>query len=144
MTRSPTPRSAPAPRRRSRNGFPPNSPYNADLPYDIEQIAVFGEAQLRHHRAASRHRRRPLLRLLARRAQFNSGGLFSNRDNRTDETSSNGFSPRFILSYEPADNVRVNAQASKGFRLGGVNDPLNLPLCIGRGRRAIFGGFQDL
>ena len=35
------------------------------------------------------------------------------------------------LSYEAADNVRVNAQASKGFRLGGVNDPLNIPLCTG-------------
>ncbi|WP_298746338.1 flagellar filament capping protein FliD [uncultured Brevundimonas sp.] len=26
------------------NGFPLNSPYNADIPYDIEQMAVFGEA----------------------------------------------------------------------------------------------------
>ncbi len=25
------------------NGFPANSPYNADLPYDIKQKAVFGE-----------------------------------------------------------------------------------------------------
>ena len=31
-------------RRRRRNGFPADSPYNADLPYDIKQIAVFGEA----------------------------------------------------------------------------------------------------
>jgi iron complex outermembrane receptor protein len=26
------------------NGFPANSPYNASLPYDIKQKAVFGEA----------------------------------------------------------------------------------------------------
>ncbi len=39
--------------------------------------------------------------------------------------------PRVIATYEVADNVRVNAQASKGFRLGGVNDPLNLPICDG-------------
>ena len=26
------------------NGFPLDSPYNADLPYDIKQKAVFGEA----------------------------------------------------------------------------------------------------
>ena len=25
--------------------------------------------------------------------------------------------------------MTFNAQVSKGFRLGGVNDPLNLPLC---------------
>ena len=30
----------------------------------------------------------------------------------------------------------------KGFRLGGVNDPLNLPLCSPRRTRALFGGFQ--
>ena len=63
--------------------------------------------------------------------EFNSGGLFSNGDNNVDKTSSNGFSPRVILTYEPDDNIRVNAQASKGFRLGGVNDPLNIPLCNG-------------
>ena len=34
-----------------------------------------------------------------------------------------------MASYEVTDNVRVNAQVSKGFRLGGVNDPLNQPLC---------------
>jgi iron complex outermembrane recepter protein len=27
------------------------------------------------------------------------------------------------------DNTKLNAQVSKGFRLGGINDPLNVPLC---------------
>ena len=31
-------------RPRRANGFPANSPYNADLPYDIKQKALFGEA----------------------------------------------------------------------------------------------------
>ena len=32
--------------------------------------------------------------------------------------------------YDVTDRVAVNAQASRGFRLGGVNDPLNdKPLC---------------
>ena len=32
-------------------------------------------------------------------------------------------------SYDVTDNVQLNAQASEGFRLGGINDPLNIPLC---------------
>ena len=72
---------------------------------------------------------------------FHSGGLFSNDDNRTDKTKSNGFSPRGILSWEPNRSLSVNVQAAKGFRLGGVNDPLNMPLCSGSDI-ATFGGFQ--
>jgi outer membrane receptor protein involved in Fe transport len=112
------------------NGFPLNSPYNADLPYDIEQLAGFGEGtwdinDRLHLTAGGRYYD------FSETRQFNSGGLFSNGDNNIDKTSSSGFSPRAILTYEAADNVRVNAQASKGFRLGGVNDPLNIPLCTG-------------
>ena len=123
------------------NGFPANSPYNADLPYSIDQYAAFAEAtwditsQL-HLTAGGR------VYDFSETRQFKSGGLFSNLDNRVDETSSSGFNPRFILSYEPADNIRINAQASKGFRLGGVNDPLNLPLCTPQDA-ALFGGFQS-
>ena len=71
---------------------------------------------------------------------FTSGGLFSNGDNQTDTTKSDGFSPRVLLSYEANDNITINAQASKGFRLGGANDPLNLGLC-GPSDAATFGGF---
>ena len=112
------------------NGFPLNSPYNADLPYDIEQKAVFGEASYDFTErftltAGGRYYDFSEVR------EFNSGGLFSNGDNNRDETSSNGFSPRVIATYEVSDDVRVNAQAAHGFRLGGVNDPLNIPLCTG-------------
>ena len=34
-----------------------------------------------------------------------------------------------MVSYDATDNLTVNAQASRGFRLGGINDPLNQPLC---------------
>ena len=34
-----------------------------------------------------------------------------------------------MVSYDVTDEVVVNAQASRGFRLGGVNDPLNQALC---------------
>ena len=112
------------------NGFPLNSPYNADLPYDIRQSAVFGEASydLGQFKVTGGGR---YYRFKEER-DFVSGGLFSNGDTRiADKTKSSGFSPRGILTYEPNRNLSVNLQAAKGFRLGGVNDPLNIPLCSG-------------
>jgi len=44
-------------------------------------------------------------------------------------TDSSGTSPRFIVSYKPTDDAQLYAQAARGFRLGGINDPINLPLC---------------
>ena len=64
-------------------------------------------------------------------------------DNRTDKTKSNGFSPRGIVSWEPSRNFSVNVQAAKGFRLGGVNDPLNVPLCTPQ-RPRDFRRFPDV
>ncbi|WP_129794197.1 TonB-dependent receptor [Sphingosinicella sp. CPCC 101087] len=123
------------------NGFGPDSPYNADLPYDIRQTAFFGEASydITDRLTATAGGR---YYDFEEERRFTSGGLFANGDDRTDRTTSNGFSPRFILSWEAVEDIRFNAQASKGFRLGGVNDPLNLPLCTPEDE-AIFGGFQD-
>jgi outer membrane receptor protein involved in Fe transport len=122
------------------NGFPRNSPYNAYLPYDIKQKAVFGELNYTLGKLTATAGGRYYD--FSETRQFKSGGLFANGDNRTDKTSSNGFTPRFLLSYEASDNVTFNAQASKGFRLGGVNDPLNLPLCTPQDA-TIFGGYQS-
>lgn len=110
------------------NGFPADSPYNADLPYDIQQFALFGEAS---YDITDR------LTITAggrwydfnEERRFTSGGLFSNGDDQFDSTSSEGFNPRVIASYEVNDNLTLNAQAAQGFRLGGANDPLNLGLC---------------
>jgi len=122
------------------NGFPRNSPYNAYLPYDIKQKAVFGEVNYTLGKLTATAGGRYYD--FSETRQFKSGGLFANGDNRTDKTSSDGFTPRFLLSYEASDNVTFNAQASKGFRLGGVNDPLNLPLCSAQDK-IIFGGYQS-
>ncbi|AQR61419.1 TonB-dependent receptor [Brevundimonas sp. LM2] len=123
----------------ARNGFGPNSPYNALLPYDIEQTAVFGEASYAFGRLTVTGGGR--FYDFSETRSFTSGGLFANGDRRTDTTESNGFTPRVLLSYEASDNVTLNAQAAQGFRLGGVNDPLNIPLCS-PSDAAIFGGFQ--
>ena len=38
-------------------------------------------------------------------------------------------SPRVILAFSPSKNAQFTAQVAKGFRLGGINDPLNVTLC---------------
>ncbi len=100
------------------NGFPVDSPFNSDLPYSLEQVAVFGEGTYD----------------LTDRFRVTAGVR--------DRTSSNGVNPRFIAAFDATDQVTLLAQAAKGFRLGGVNDPLNVPLCS-EGDREIFGGFQS-
>lgn len=122
------------------NGFPLNSPYNADLPYDIRQTALFGEASYDITEALTATAGLRYYDFKEERG-FRSGGLFANGDNQTDETKSDGFSPRLLLSYEAADDVIINLQASKGFRLGGVNDPLNEGLCSAQDR-IDYGGFD--
>ncbi|MGE0358135.1 MAG: TonB-dependent receptor [Burkholderiales bacterium] len=122
------------------NGFPPDSPYNADLPYNLKQVAIFGEM--------SYEMTRQLTATVGGRfydyeeeRRFKSGGLFSDGNDQVDKTKSDGFNPRVLLAYKASENLIWNAQASKGFRLGGVNDPLNVPLCTAQDR-AIFGGYQ--
>ena len=107
-----------------------DSPYNSDLTYDLRQVALFGEATYK------------LLDRLGLTAglrwydweedkTFKSGGPFSNSTAQDQDVtvSSDGFTPRFMVSYDANDNLTVNAQVSRGFRLGGVNDPLNQLLC---------------
>ncbi len=118
------------------NGFPLNSPYNANIPYDIEQTAIFGEISYDFGRLTTTAGLRYYD--FSETRTFKSGGLFANGDNNTDRTKSDGFNPRLLLSYEASDDVTINLQASKGFRLGGVNDPLNIPLC-GPGDAGTFG-----
>ena len=122
------------------NGFGPNSPYNADLPYNLKQFALFGEANYDFTKELTGTAGVRYYDYKEERT-FHSGGLFSNGDNRFDKTKSDGYSPRVLLAYKMAPGVIWNAQASKGFRLGGVNDPLNIPLCSAQDA-AIFGGYQ--
>ena len=124
------------------NGFPADSPYNADLPYDIEQMAIFGEVT---------YEVSDVLQVTAGGRWYDfdesrtitQGGIFSSGfDNVVDTTSSDGFTPRVLVSWDLNDTTTFNAQASQGFRLGGVNDPLNENLCEGDDI-LVFGGFQS-
>ncbi len=110
------------------NGFPLNSPYNADLPYDIKQKALFGEAtyDFGEFKLTGGGRWYDF----KEKRDFINGGLFSPGITQPgDKTKSSGFTPRVIGTWEPNRNLSVNLQAAKGFRLGGINDPLNETLC---------------
>ena len=122
------------------NGFPLESPYNADLPYNLKQKAIFGELSYEMNKQMTVTAGGRFYDYEEERT-FKSGGLFSDGNNNFDKTKSDGFNPRLLLAYKASDSVTFNAQASKGFRLGGVNDPLNVPLCTASDR-AIFGGYQ--
>jgi iron complex outermembrane receptor protein len=57
-------------------------------------------------------------------------GIFADKTIRVPgKTTANSWAPRAIVAYKATDDVTFNAQVSKGFRLGGINDPLNRPLC---------------
>jgi iron complex outermembrane receptor protein len=56
-------------------------------------------------------------------------GIFADPGTSHGTSKANGIAPRVIAGYKLSDTTRLNAQISKGFRLGGINDPLNVPLC---------------
>jgi len=121
---------------------PVDSPFFSQLPFTLKEIAAFGEAtydvtDALHLTAGGRYYDFKETRSLTQVGLF-AGGVV----NQIDKTSSNGFTPRFLASYEVNDSVTVNAQISKGFRLGGVNDVLNTGLCTAQ-NLAVFGGFQS-
>jgi len=125
----------------SRNGFTEvDQPYMADLPYDLTQIAVFGEVNFDLTEK---------LRVTAGGRYYDyeeertirNGGWFAPGQNQFDKTTSDGFTPRVLASYDLNESITFNAGVSQGFRLGGVNDPLNVALCQGDDE-LIFGSFQ--
>ena len=106
----------------------------SDLGYKLKQFAFFGEGTL------------PLgdrLNLTTGLRYYNFDedrtqifdGIFGNDNNGTSlisnpgSTKANGLAPRLIASYKASKEITFNAQVSKGFRLGGINDPLNVPIC---------------
>ena len=116
-------------------GGPVDSPFFSRIPYDFKQMAFFAEGtfDITERFKAT---------LGARYYDYDEdrvlyfGGAFADSDggpgeltNGPGSTSEDGVLPRLLLSYDVSDNVQINAQAAEGFRLGGINDPLNVPLC---------------
>ncbi len=102
--------------------------YYSDLTYKFDQLALFGEATVS----------------IGDRLDLTGGlrwydfqedrvqtfdGIFADPGTSRGSSTASGVAPRVIASYRLSDATRLNAQISKGFRLGGINDPLNVPLC---------------
>ena len=113
------------------------------LDYELTQYAAFGEATLSVG---------PRLALTGGVRYYNFSedrqqifdGIFGQDasgqpQTQPGSTDANGVAPRFMASYKLSDAVTLNAQASQGFRLGGINDPLNVNLCTAEDL-ATFGG----
>jgi len=109
---------------------PQNTAFLSDIRYHFRQYAAFGEAtyRLTDHwsvTGGARYYNFKEDRVL------NFLGLFAApiNVNVPGETSSSGTSPRAIVSYKVDEDLQFNLQAARGFRLGGINDPLNVGLC---------------
>jgi len=109
---------------------PGGSIYNAAIPYNLKQYALFGEGSYKID---------PTLKLTvgARYYKYDTSvvatqaGIFTQSADATPTTVSNqqnanGFNPKVNLSYTPTDDLTAYATAAKGFRPGGVNLPLPL------------------
>ena len=100
----------------------------SDLRYDFDQLALFGEVSLA---VTDRFSLTGGLRWYdfdEERTQV-FDGLFADPLDSEGTTTATGGAPRIIASYDVTAATQVNAQVSKGFRLGGINDPLNTPIC---------------
>ncbi|MBV8519771.1 MAG: TonB-dependent receptor [Acidobacteria bacterium] len=110
----------------------------SDLDYRFKQYALFGEATYSVN---------PRLDVTGGLRAYNYrenrtqtfDGIFADPGTTRGTSKAKGVAPRVILGYKLSDNTRLNAQISKGFRLGGINDPLNVPLCTAQDL-VTFGG----
>jgi iron complex outermembrane recepter protein len=113
---------------------PKDSLFWSSLGYTLNQAALFGEATVPVTRRFGVTGGLRYYHFSEDKTQI-FDGIFANDNTGTSlvsqpgSTNANGVAPRVIASYKLSDAANLNAQVSRGFRLGGINDPLNVPLC---------------
>jgi iron complex outermembrane receptor protein len=123
---------------------PKDSLFFSDVGYELNQFAVFGEATVSPTERFSLTGGLRYYRFSEDKEQI-FDGIFGNDDTGTSlvsqpgSTDAHGVAPRVIASYKLSEATRLNGQVSRGFRLGGINDPLNVPVCSPQDL-ATFGG----
>ncbi|HEY3349286.1 MAG TPA: TonB-dependent receptor [Thermoanaerobaculia bacterium] len=119
--------------------------YWSNLDYKLKQFALFGEATYAITKAFSVTAGLRYYHFDEDKAQVFDGLFGSGSDGKPvsqpGTTKADGVAPRFIVSYKVSDSTTLNAQAAKGFRLGGVNDPTNYNLCTPQDR-VTFSGYE--
>jgi iron complex outermembrane recepter protein len=111
-------------------GEPTGDIFFANFPYDTKQYAAFAEAS---YKFAPDWKFTAGLRAFRYQSEVDavesglasaSGGPGPFLD--TVKTSNHGLTPKFNLSYIPNSDLTVYATASKGFRPGGISEPIPL------------------
>lgn len=110
--------------------FPNDLIYYAFTEFVSTQKAVFGQAT---------YSLTPALKVTAgaryekaeESLSFNSAGFFSGGDPYSGGASGSKTTPKVAASYEISPDSMVYASATEGFRDGGINRPVPLPLCSG-------------
>jgi iron complex outermembrane receptor protein len=111
-----------------RFGAPRDVLFFSDLSYEMDQFALFGEATWAVSDRIDLTGGLRYYDFQEDRVQT-FDGIFADPGTSEGSTSASGFAPRLIASFAVLEDTKLNAQVSKGFRLGGINDPLNVPLC---------------
>ncbi len=123
---------------------PTDTLFFSDLAYELNQFALFGEATVSPTERFSLTGGLRYYHFSEDKRQV-FDGIFGNNDTGTSvvsqpgATDASGVAPRVIASYRLSETTRLNGQVSRGFRLGGINDPLNVPVCTPQDL-ATFGG----
>jgi iron complex outermembrane recepter protein len=113
---------------------PVDNLFFSDLGYKLDQFALFGEGTLALTDDIDLVGGLRFYHFSEDKEQF-FDGIFAHDNTGTavvsqpGTTDASGVAPRLILTYKLSDTTNLNAQVSKGFRLGGINDPLNVPIC---------------
>jgi iron complex outermembrane receptor protein len=113
---------------------PRDTLFFSDLAYKLNQFAVFGEGTVSPIERFSLTGGLRYYHFSEDKEQV-FDGIFANDNTGTSvvsqpgSTAADGVAPRVIASYRLSDATRLNGQVSRGFRLGGINDPLNVPVC---------------
>jgi iron complex outermembrane recepter protein len=126
---------------------PENVLFFSDLRYKLDQFAVFGEV---NWNATERLELTGGLRYYHFKEDRTQvfDGIFGNGDtghslvSQPGTVKADGVAPRIMASFAVDKDTKLNSQVSKGFRLGGINDPLNVPLCTPSDLRT-FGGHTN-
>jgi iron complex outermembrane receptor protein len=126
---------------------PLDSIFYSQFEYDLDQWALFGEATTQITKRFNLTAGLRYYDYHEDKQQEVDGAFASNPNFPTGVLSlpgaieSDGFAPRVIGTWNLDEDSAINVQAAKGFRLGGINDPLNIPLCTPEDL-STFGGYD--